>query len=77
MSSRLVSQVQVRMTRTWYATITNERQHGVQPDLLARKWGIGLDKAKATLKSTTQDSIRSAILPLTRRYRTDLMSQRL
>ena len=75
--SRLISQIQVEKTRNGYATITNDRHHGVQPDLLARKWGIGLDKAKATLKNTTQDSIRSAILPLTRRYRTDLMSQRL
>ena len=36
-----------------------------------------MEKAKATLKCTTQKCIRSAILPLTRRYRTDLMSQRL
>ena len=40
-------------------------------------WGIGLSKAKATLEATTQENVRSAILPLTRRYRTDLMSQKL
>ena len=59
------------------ATFTSERHHGTDPSLLAKKWGIGLQKAKDTLKCTTQLNIRSAILPLTRRYRTDLLSQRL
>ena len=63
--------------RDEYATITNNRHHGISTELLARKWGIGLNKAKATLKGTTQKAIRSAVLPLTRRYRTDLMQQRL
>ena len=59
------------------ATYSGERHHGTDPHLLARKWGIGLNKAKQTLECTTQQNIRSAILPLTRRYRTDLLSQRL
>ncbi len=77
MVDRLISNVRVSRTRLGYATITNDRHHGISAELLAQKWGIGVEKAKATLKCTTQDSIRSAILPLTRRYRTDLMSQRL
>jgi len=56
---------------------TSERHHGVDAALLSLKWGIGLEKAKNTIKNTTQMNIRSALLPLTRRYRTDLMSQRL
>ena len=56
---------------------TSERQHGVDAGLLSLKWGIGLEKARKTLKNTTQMNIRSALLPLTRRYRTDLLSQRL
>jgi hypothetical protein len=59
------------------STYTKERHHGADPELLARKWGIGTEKAKQTLKSTTQHNIRSAILPLTRRYKTDLLSQRM
>ena len=59
------------------AMITDNRHHGMSPELLAQKWGIGIEKAKHTIRGTTQDSIRSAILPLTRRYRTDFMSQRL
>jgi hypothetical protein len=59
------------------ATYTKDRHHGTNAELLARKWGIGINKAKDTLKCTTQLNVRSAILPLTRRYRTDLLSQRL
>ena len=77
MVDRLISNVRVSSTTQGYATFTNDRHHGTKPELLAQKWGIGLERAKSTLKCTTQHSIRSAILPLTRRYRTDLMSQRL
>ena len=77
MIDKLISKVKVARTRKGYATITHERHHAITPDLLSRKWGIGLDKAKATLACTTQENIRSAVLPLTRRYRTDLLSQRL
>ena len=73
----IICKVNTRKTRNGYATITDDRHHGISPELLARKWGIGLEKAKNTLKGTTQNSIRSAVMPLTRRYRTDFMSQRL
>jgi len=56
---------------------TSERHHGVDASLLSLKWGIGLEKAKDTLRNTTQLNIRSALLPLTCRYRPDLLSQRL
>ena len=77
MVDRFISNVKVAKTRIGYATITNDRHHGVSAELLAQKWGIGLEKAKATLMCATQKAIRSAIMPLTRRYRTDMMSQRL
>lgn len=53
--------------------ITTDRHHEVTPELLATKWGCGLKTAGNTLKHTTQLGIRSAIGPLTRRYRTDLL----
>ena len=59
------------------SALSNRRHHGTDPNLLSHKWGIGLKKAKDTLSKTTQLNIRSALLPLTRRYRTDLLSQRL
>ena len=40
------------------------------PEILAEKWGLGLDTAKCTLKATTQQAIRTAVAPLSRRYRT-------
>lgn len=57
MVDRLISNVKVSKTRTGYATITDDRHHGISAELLAQKWGIGLEKAKATLKCTTQKAI--------------------
>ena len=73
----IICKVKTKKTRTGYATITDNRHHDMSPELLSQKWGIGIEKAMDTIKYTTQDNIRSAILPLTRRYRTDFMSQRL
>ncbi|GFH48949.1 hypothetical protein CTEN210_05425 [Chaetoceros tenuissimus] len=56
---------------------TEKSHHEVTKELLARKWGISIARAEATLKASTQLSVRSAIMPLSRRYRTDLLSQRL
>ena len=41
------------MTRTGFATITDKRYHGISSELLAQKWGIGVDKANTILKITT------------------------
>ena len=77
MMNRLIIKVRVKITRSGFATYPDKRHHGISADVLARKWGIGLDKANQTLQSTTQDNVRSALKPLTRRYRTDFTSQRL
>ena len=84
---RLISSVNLNLTNHLQESITkqakvkaaySEKRHsGVSAEELSRMWGIGLSKAKATLEATTQENVRSAILPLTRRYRTDLMSQKL
>ena len=66
--------VRVKRTRGGLATYTDNRHHGISDDSLARKWGIGLDKAKRNLRSTTRDNVRSALKPLTQRYRTDFIS---
>ena len=78
MAERLISNVHVRInTKRVALTITDERHHGKNPELLAWKWGIGLEKAKQTLKATTQLAVQSAVLLLMHRYRTNLMSQHL
>lgn len=59
------------------AIVTDERHHVVSPEALAEKWGCSIQTTKSTLDVTTQMNIRSAVHPLTHRYRTDLLSQRL
>ena len=61
----LIINVRVKRKRCGFATYTYKGQHGISADILAKKWGIGLDKAKRTLQSTTQDNVRSALKPLT------------
>ena len=51
--------------------VSNERHLRKTSEALAELWGIGPLRAKATLRATTQRGTRSAILPLSRRYRAD------
>ena len=50
MVDRLIKKVRIKRTRSGFATYTDKRHHRISADLLARKWGIGLDKAKRTLQ---------------------------
>jgi hypothetical protein len=56
--------------------VTEDRRADVSPQALADRWQIGLEQAKLTLKSTTQTFLRSALLPMGRRYKADRMFQR-
>ena len=51
--------------------ISHQRYNKLTAEDLAENWCIGLIKAKATLGATTQYFKRSAILPISRRYRAD------
>lgn len=51
--------------------VSTERHMKLDALMLADLWGIGLKRAKMTLEATTQMGTRSAILPLSRRYRAD------
>jgi hypothetical protein len=53
--------------------ISTERHQSHNALNLAETWGIGLQRAKATIACTTQRGHRSAILPLSRRYRANRM----
>ena len=77
MVERLIGNVKVSITKKVYEKITNERHHLVTPELLARKWGIVLEKLTEMLKATTQGFISSSLLPPTMRYRTYLISKRI
>ena len=47
----------------------------MSPEALSERWQIGLVQAKETLKRTTQRLVRSAIMPLSRRYHADRQFQ--
>ena len=50
---------------------TSKRHTGVTAQELSERWLIGLAQAHETIKVTTQNCTRSAVLPLSRRYRAD------
>jgi hypothetical protein len=49
---------------------TSGRGSVITKEILSRRWGIGLETAKATLKTTTQAGIRRLLHPAERRVRT-------
>ena len=53
------------------ALFAQHRHSPVTAENLSRMWNVGLDTARRTLRATTQQGIRTAIHPITRRYRTD------
>ena len=55
--------------------ISGDRKSDVTPQSLAERWLIGLDTAKQTIEKTTQRLVRSAVLPLSRRYKADRIYQ--
>jgi hypothetical protein len=80
--NELISAVNIAMTyrddidrqedkRKAHSLISNERHSRVTPEEVSRKWNVGLQTAKDTLRVTTQKGIRTAIHPLTRRVRVD------
>ena len=53
MMDRLINKARVKRTRSGFTAYTDKRHHGISADILARKWGIGINKAKQTLQFTT------------------------
>ena len=51
--------------------VSSQRHPAITAEQLSERWNIGLSQARQTIKVTTQRGVRSAILPLSRRYRTD------
>ena len=67
----LVSIAELHSARNTYKSQSKHQR--VDANTIAKLWGIGFNRAKATLNCTTQRGSRSAILPLSRRYRADRM----
>ena len=55
---------------------SSNRYSDVSAQDISERWGISLPQAEKTLKATTQFFLRSATLPLSRRYRADRMFHR-
>jgi len=53
--------------------ISDERHSRINEDTLANRFGISGKTARETLKVTHQNGTRSALLPLSRRYKADRM----
>jgi hypothetical protein len=53
--------------------VINERHLKVTAQVLAERFGISIPQAQRTLRVTTQRGVRSAILPISQRYRADRM----
>ena len=53
--------------------VSDERHLKVTAQVLAERFGISIPRAQRTLQVTTQRGVRSAILPISRRYRADRM----
>ena len=51
--------------------VSHETHSKISAETLSERFLVGLPRARATLKATTQHGVRSAILPLSRRYRDD------
>ncbi len=68
--ARQICMIDVEARKTF---ISKERHSAVTSENLSKRWNIGLNQAKQTLKVTTQRGVRSAILPVSQRYRTDRM----
>ena len=51
--------------------VSTERHNRLSAESIADLWCIGIKRARNTINTTTQRGIRSAILPLSRRYRSD------
>jgi hypothetical protein len=68
--------VEPNVARKAAAIDTRARHTALSIEEVSRKFGVGLETARQTLKVTTQNGIRHAVHPLSRRYRTDIMQSR-
>ena len=53
--------------------LSANRHSSTKTEDLSERWGLSLAQAALTLKTTTQNITRSALMPLARRYRADSM----
>ena len=69
-----VDRAAVKVPKRVFTVRSDERHFKASPDALFRKWNIGLEAARNTSRVTTQVGVRTAVRPITRRFRTDMMT---
>jgi hypothetical protein len=58
-------------SRIFASAVTTDRHSKISAENMSKKWKIGIDTAKRTMQVTTQQGVRTAMHPITRRYRVD------
>ncbi len=53
--------------------LSKDRHSNTAPETLSERWGLSAAQAALTLRATTRRLMRSALMPLARRHRTDRM----
>jgi hypothetical protein len=71
-ASQVETEAHVPRTKTFQS---KGRHSLVSPEDLSKRWKIGLEQSKETLKRTTQRVIRLAVMPSARRYCANRMFQ--
>ena len=72
----LVANITVESRKMTISSTFSSRRHSeFSAEEVSRKWSISLRRAKTTLGATTQHNCRTALMPLSKRYRTNLISQ--
>ena len=69
---RMIASIQAAGAARSISAMSSTNLPAVDPQVLANKWGIGLEAATRTLTKTTQRGVRNVLHPtLTRRFRTN------
>ena len=69
-TGKILREAEVQPQRTF---ISKDRHSNMTPEDLSERWGISVAQAALTLKATTRRLLRSAVMPIARRYRVDRM----
>ena len=69
---QLLATIPRTISKTSQTYSSTDRHSKISAEVLADRFGIGIDRANTTLKATLQRGTRSAILPIIRRYRSDI-----
>ena len=56
--------------------VSGDRHRKVTAEVLAGRFCIGTERAKATMQATTQQVVRLVLLPISRKYKADRMYNR-